>query len=167
MKFCMGPPIYRHPILKPNVPSQKLGSGRVSVMCSPSQLWHCGRLLAWLLTQARTAYMSSRCHNNINEISLPFFCFSLFKTQVLDLDNQPGRCGFQREKSGGRMARIHVHSLEEEDGDRTRCAKSIDGLCVLYHFRATIFIQNRRFGFGWLWNFAIVDMFDILCWIFC
>ena len=46
---------------------------------------------------------------------------------------------FGGKNSGGRMARIHVHSLEEGDGDRTRCAKSIDGLCVLYHFRATSF----------------------------
>ena len=75
-----------HPILKPKVRSQKLGSRTVSETCSP-QVWHCGRLPACLLIQARTTY-----------VYLHLFCCNLFKLQVVDLDNQLGRFDFWREK---------------------------------------------------------------------
>ena len=86
---------------------------------------------------------------------------------MLDLENQPGRGDFRQKVLGQDGQNSRSQSRRRR---RLNKVHKINGLRVLYHFRATsflMFIQNRRFGFRWLWSFAIIDMFDILCWIFC
>ena len=55
--------------------------------------------------------------------------FQSFQNSSARFRKSTGRGDFRGQKSWGRMARIHVHSLEG-DGDWTRCTKSMD--CVSF-----------------------------------
>ena len=73
---------------------------------------------------------------------------------MLDLENQPGRGDFRQKVLGQDGQNSRSQSRRRR---RLNKVHKINGLCVLYHFRATsflMFIQNRRNlasdGFGTL-----------------